>query len=378
MSGPMTAGFEMGSSLVFAAASIAAGAAEIAAGMKEAERAAEETRRQRRAERRRMQAAERAGIETRRQDGERRAARLRSLLAAREKLEGRPAADLPTPADAADAAAHAAWLAALDALGAETEARLREAAAARGGEVAAVLDALLAAGVSTREQLAAFLAQARLAGASVDVAEARRELVARVLERLERTPDEPLPPALDALALQLVAAPTQERAEALATELRYRVQRHNADRTAAAEEARLREAAAVVLEQSLRDLGYEVEEIAETLFVEGGVAHFQRPEWGDYFVRLRIDPARKTMNFNVVRAGTAGEDRKHEDMLAEERWCAAHPKLFDTLKARGLAINVTRMLQAGEAPVQVVDAATLPVRAVEERRDETPKVRSIE
>jgi hypothetical protein len=158
------------------------------------------------------------------------------------------------------------------------------------------------------------------------------------------------------------------------------VQRHYEARAAArlaAEEEKLREAAATVLEASLKDLGYAVEEIGETLFVEGGVAHFQRPEWGDYFIRLRIDPKRKAMNFNVVRAGTAGEDRKREDMLAEERWCGEFPKLFETLKARGIPIEVTRLLQAGEAPVQVVDAATLPARAAEEHRRQTLKARSI-
>jgi hypothetical protein len=316
-----------------------------------------------------MRRAERAGIEKRQQEGERRAARLRSLGAAWEKLAGSSAnSDFPAAPDSADARAHAAWLAALDARIAALETRLAETAAARGGDVAAALETLLAAGTSAQEQLAAFLAQARLAGATPDVAAVRQQLVARVLERIERTADEPLPPALDALALQVVEAATQERAEALATELRYQVQQHNTTRAAASEEAKLREAAAVVLEQSLKDLGYAVEDIEETLFVEGGIAHFQRPEWGDYFVRLRIDPQRGAMNFNVVRAGTAGEDRKREDMLAEERWCADHPQLFATLRARGLNIDVTRMLQAGEAPVQVVDASSLPAATRHEER----------
>lgn len=147
---------------------------------------------------------------------------------------------------------------------------------------------------------------------------------------------------------------------------------------ASEEKAQEELAAAIVLEQSLKDLGYAVEDIAETLFIEGGVAHFQRPEWGDYFVRLRIDPKRRAMNFNVVRAGVKTEDRKHEDRLAEERWCSTFPKLFETLEARGIPITVTRLLQAGEAPVQVVDATSLPQRASEERRRQPLKVRSME
>jgi hypothetical protein len=368
----MAASFDLGSSLLFSALSIAQGAAEIAEGMQAADREAEATRQQRRAERRQMRQTERAGIEKRQQEGERRATRLRSLGTAWEKLTGKPAdsADIEFPAapNAVAAQAHAAWLAALDERIAKLETLLTETAATRGGDVAAVLATLLAAGTSAQEQLAAFLAQARLAGATPDVAALRQQLVARVLERIERAADEPLPPTLDALALQVVEAPTQERAEALATELRFQVQRHNTARAAAAEDAQLREAAVVVLEQSLKDLGYAVEDIEETLFVEGGIAHFQRPEWGDYFVRLRIDPKRGAMNFNVVRAGTAGEDRKREDMLAEERWCADHPQLFATLKARGLTIDVTRLLQAGEAPVQVVDASSLPAATNNEER----------
>lgn len=330
MSGPMTAGFGIEVAVLVAAQSIAEGAAEIAAGLSAEERRVAERRQQRREERRRMHAARLAGAEKQRQEAETLAAfaRLTSLL------DDTRAADEAAVAD-----------------------RLREVAAG---------------GVPLQAQLGRFLAQlGQRAGTD------RRALVARVLERLELDASAP-PPELTALAQQIIEAPTPERAEALATELRYRVQRHNEARAAAAEEQKLREAAAVVLEQSLRDLGYAVEDIEETLFVEGGVAHFQRPEWGDYFVRLRIDPQRKAMNFNVVRAGTAGEDRRHEDMLAEERWCAAHPKLFETLKARGIPITVTRLLQAGEAPVQVVDAATLPARAAEERRHATPKARSLE
>lgn len=168
-------------------------------------------------------------------------------------------------------------------------------------------------------------------------------------------------PAVDAARLQSIAAQAQPLGEQLATFV---------------QEQQLQEAAAVVLEQSLQDLGYAVEEIDETLFVEGGVAHFQRADWGDYFIRLRIDPKRNAMNFNVVRAGTRGEDRQREDMLAEERWCSEFPKLFGTLKARGIPITVTRLLQAGEVPVQVVDAASLPARTTEERRHEPLKTRS--
>jgi hypothetical protein len=170
------------------------------------------------------------------------------------------------------------------------------------------------------------------------------------------------------LADELMSTLSAERAEALVTELRLRVERLN--QTAAAE------AAALVLEQSLRDLGYEVDDIGETLFVEGGVAHFRKAGWNDYFVRLRVEPGRGAVNFNVVRPARIGDDRRHEDMLAEERWCAEFPRLQETLAARGLNVAVTRMLAAGEVPVQAVDAASLPVlRQEDERRPAAAKTR---
>lgn len=250
-----------------------------------------------------------------------------------------------------------------------------------------------------------------------------RETVARVLGRLdlETAPDAALPAELETLAREIMLAPTLERAETLALELRLQVQRRQAARAqwqAQAEEmkswldalpddapADLRnaleaaaaglaplapaqlaaarhyveaaravrtrleqEAAALVLERSLRDLGYEVEGIKSTLFVEGGVAHFQRQGWEDYHVRLRLDPRENTLNFNVVRPRGMEESavRKRQDFLAEERWCSEFPKLQQTLAARGIAFKVLRQLGAGELPVQTVDPHTLPQRREEE------------
>ncbi len=336
MSGPCAASYGIEAAVLVSAQSIIQGAAEVAAGLAEADRQAAELRRQRREERRRLRVAQATGDAQRQSNAENRAAmeRFATLLA--------------------DAAA--------DATGKV--------------ELAERLTNLSAGGASLQAQLAEFFA-ATAARAASDAATARRVEMVRVLERIELDPDEPLPPALEALAQQAIEASSAERAAALTTELRLQVRQHNAARAAATEQLRLQEAAAIVLEQSLKDLGYAVEEIEETLFVEGGVAHFQQPGWGDYFIRLRVDPRRKSMNLNVVRAGTPGEDRKREDMLAEERWCAEFPKLFDTLKARGIPIEVTRLLQAGEVPVQVVDADSLPVRAEADRQHTPLKARSL-
>jgi hypothetical protein len=284
-----------------------------------------------------------------------------------------------------------------------------------------------AAGPGLEDQLHAYAAQRSLRpGLNPQQAEIFRRTVERVLGRLESAPDSVLPAEVETLAREIMLAPSLERAESLALELRLRVQQHQQmrallqARTAemkawldalpndapadlrdaleaaaaglaplapeqesaarqylealrAARARQEQEAAAQVLEQSLRDLGYEVEGIERTLFVEGGVAHFQRQGWEDYHVRLRLDPRENTMSFNVVRPRGLEESavRKRQDFLAEERWCAEFPKLKQTLAARGIEFNVLRQMGAGELPVQTVDPASLPRRREEDAARET-------
>ena len=151
---------------------------------------------------------------------------------------------------------------------------------------------------------------------------------------------------------------------------------------AAAERDRRNEsAAAYVLQESLRDLGYDVEDIEATLFADGGTVHFRRAGWENYFVRMRVAPLEKTVNFNVVRARGDEEtdERRRQDALAEDRWCTEFPRLLDTLASRGLALDVTRRLDAGAVPVQVVEGASLPAIASEEpqRTQQAPKARPL-
>lgn len=257
-----------------------------------------------------------------------------------------------------------------------------------------------------------------------------RATVERILARLEHAPGEALPVNLENLAREIILAETPARAELLANELRFRIHRirqEQAEAEQAVEEARqwllhwstqwqesapeslktlveeaaaglirldgamrqrvmdalaaaqaeqdlaVQQASAQVLEQSLQDLGYQVEGVEQTLFLEGGMVHFQRSDWEGYFVRLRVNPAENTFNFNVVRAreeGKAEDDahRKRMDFMAEERWCTEYPKLMETLAARGLHLQVTRLLGAGELPVQAVAPESLPDFAAEESR----------
>ncbi len=189
-----------------------------------------------------------------------------------------------------------------------------------------------------------------------------QRLAQRLLARVAHLAD--VPASIHALAKTLDDTAPGARAELLASELRAQIQRH----AEATQQRELHEAQALVLEQSLKDLGYQVEPVTHTLFVQGGVVHFRRSDWGAYMVRLRVAAQGNSINFNVVRAvAEADNGRSVLDHLAEDRWCAEFPALLKTLEARGLHLEVTRRLQAGEVPVQCVAAEQLPRFADDER-----------
>lgn len=305
--------------------------------------------------------------------------------------------------------------------------RMEAQLSAEEGISAQTMAALLAEQPDTNQLLAAYAQQHTLRSSlSADEIARYKELSLHLLSRLEMTAGEALPIRIESLAREMLHAYDTARAEALASDLRLEIQRANQQRKqqqADAEEAGLllgqlgdelpdelrvaleqvaagvrlldeptraiartaleefkaarqreeQEAIALVLEQSLRDLGYEVGDIGQTLFVSGGMVHFQKQSWQNYHVRMRVSPAEKTVNFNMVRAQSSGDaaQDKRLDHMAEDRWCAEFPALLKTLEARGVKLNVTRLLQAGEVPVQVVDAATLPAARTEVERRRT-------
>lgn len=361
-------------------------------------------------------------IATLRGDAARQVARIERLRSLAQALEAQapdlarqmPGALPAAPTDDADAA-WSDYVRRLDVMARAMETVLAQAGRAFGDQVHAALTAVKAA-PTIDDVLSAYVLQRQMQS-GLDAAQVRefRQTAARVLARLEHAPDATLPPALEALARAIVMAPTIERAEALASELRlavqrqreaYRLQQEEAaeatrmldampedvpapllralehvaagvermdaalrdaaqetlDQASADRERAEQQAATLVLQESLRDLGYEVEDIAATLFADGGSVHFRRAGWDRYCVRLRLDPHERTANFNVVRARGDEEtaERRRLDALAEDRWCAEFPRLLQTLAARGLELRVTRRLEAGEVPVQVVDGTGLP------------------
>lgn len=252
-----------------------------------------------------------------------------------------PANACPPYPDGDDPSQLAAWCSATAALIAELETLLRTEAVRRGEELADA-DPTFVVPTSTAAQA---------------------PLSQRWLMRIAHLGE--IPESIASLARELDETPQGERAELLASELRRRIQAHAGEVQRQAVHA----ATATIVEATLRDLGYQVDGIAETLFIEGGVAHFRRPGWGDYMVRLRAEAGATTVNFNVVRAADdANNAQSVLDHLAEDRWCAEFPALLRALEARGVRLTVTRRLEAGELPVQNVARERLPRFADEENR----------
>lgn len=120
--------------------------------------------------------------------------------------------------------------------------------------------------------------------------------------------------------------------------------------------------AAMVLEATLKDLGYAVEGIGDTLFAEGGVVHFQGKGWNDHFMRLQVRPERGEMYFRMVCSADA-DVTPAADTEMERRWCAGYPELLKTLSERGIESTTLRALAPGQIVVEKVPADTLPRRS---------------
>jgi len=336
MSGPTTVIFT-GDPLTLLLAAAAIRAAEaVQAGYQQAAELHEQHAAQRDDNRARLAEANAAGEQTRRQQielAEQRHARLCELAAPYGASAALQAARPAHPADS-DLPAQIAYIEQMQTLCRDLE------------------DGLLAALGESGEDHQAGLSAERIAALQAEADPSRAPTVAiRLLARQANLG--PLPAEIERLARELTAAHSIERRELLELELRRAIQQF--------EEDAARQASALVLEQTLKDLGYQVDGVSDTLFVDGGLVHFRRPGWDDYQVRLRLDAQAKSANFNVVRAIDAGNnERSVLDHIAEDRWCNEFPALLQALAKRGLQLDVTRRLAAGELPVQLVDRAKLP------------------
>jgi hypothetical protein len=139
-------------------------------------------------------------------------------------------------------------------------------------------------------------------------------------------------------------------------------------RRKAVEDRTDRQCAAIVLEATLRELGYDTDSIDNTLFVEGGTVHYQRGEWGDYYMQLRVVPALGQANFSLVRVGE-GAASASEDEVRQEQYCSDEQMgaLREALAARGVRLRSRHANKPGEVPVASIQESTLG-QALRERR----------
>jgi hypothetical protein len=206
-------------------------------------------------------------------------------------------------------------------------------------------------------------------------AEERDAAWQRLFQRLNDADQSHPPATLIERRDAFLTAASASHAEALAAELRQQIQRLNQAQRTALEQQRQEEEqdaarryAQQVIGETLAELGYDVEPGFATLFVEGGVAHIQQPDWGDYYVRLRVKPEAGDLNLNVVRvseerASTSNEQARRDQEM-EGTWCAAHRELLQRLAEQGIASQSLRAHAPGELPVPCVqpDAVQRPSR----------------
>jgi hypothetical protein len=355
MSSPITVGITADPFVtLLAAATIRAGQA-VAAGYAEADRLATQHVENQRERAEQQSQASQQGIAALEQAATAAEAKLAQLAGLSERLGAgaRIAASQPARPQATDQASLAAYVRGMETLAADLQHILLTEAGQRSD----------AAGLG--EALSEFMHLP---------AEAAHTPSARLLVRLAHLGE--VPADIAKLAAEFDQCLPGERADLLASELRLRVQQA----LRAEQEHAVQDATAVVIEQSLKDLGYEVESVAHTLYVEGGVVHFRRPGWGDYMVRMRLDFKKMGANFNVIRAVNEGDNaRSVADHLAEDRWCTEFPALISALEAKGVMFNVTRRVEPGDLPVQLVDRSKLPCFAEEEedRQMAAPQARNL-
>ena len=145
--------------------------------------------------------------------------------------------DAPRAPSGDDDAAWTDYLRRMETAVRELETLLGRAGDAFGERLRAALTASAAA-PTIDEVLSAYVLQRHMkSGLDAAQAETFRETAARVLARLELPADAALPTELEALAREIVLAPTLERAEALATQLRFAVQQARTARAAQQSEA---------------------------------------------------------------------------------------------------------------------------------------------
>lgn len=139
--------------------------------------------------------------------------------------------------------------------------------------------------------------------------------------------------------------------EALAVEI-DRARRAVQARADAAKRAADRVHVANALEESLRELGYDIQAGFETSLASDGSALARRAGWTEHAVRVLLDPSTNEFRVHIVR-----DDKPQligSDNVAREReLCADRPALEQALAARGVQVDPTELIEPGVVPVAV-------------------------
>ena len=136
------------------------------------------------------------------------------------------------------------------------------------------------------------------------------------------------------------------------------------------EQLEMQEAASCIVRDALKDLGYDVTPIENTLFMDGGKAYFRKAGWNNYYVQLMVRPEENKLNFNVVKIDDQADEHQpsvKEDIEAENAWCSGYNQLMDTFKARGLEMELIRHLPVGKVPVPHVNSEEVHLTSIDQR-----------
>ncbi len=130
-----------------------------------------------------------------------------------------------------------------------------------------------------------------------------------------------------------------------------------------------RKVAGEVIQDTLEELGYTVEDGFATLFVEGGVIHFQKSAWSTYHVRLRVNRQADEMRLHMIREEKdAAQDQQAKDMEMETEWCAEYKELVSVLSDKGIQTEPIKHYVPGAVPVHNIHPADIRMQKVKRRR----------
>lgn len=130
-----------------------------------------------------------------------------------------------------------------------------------------------------------------------------------------------------------------------------------------------RKIAGEVIQDTLEELGYTVEDGFATLFVKGGVVHFQKPAWSTYHVRLRVNRQADELRFHMIREEKdAAQDQQAKDMEMETEWCTEYKELVSVLSDKGIQTKPIKHYAPGVVPVHNIRPADMRMQKAKRRR----------